>query len=118
MPGAGFQHIFMPAAAQVISGVVQFWPEPQCIAFFLAYGSLDEKCPVFLHLAFDTSHLGQWDVMSAASAGNLVWATLSMMDGADNRPCFFSSSKVFSLLRPLLQTNFVRQSVIRTKTTN
>jgi hypothetical protein len=105
MPGAGFQHIFMPAAAQVISGVVQFQPEPHCIAFFLAYGSLDEKCLVFLHLAFDTSHLGRWDVMSAASAGNLVWATLSMIDGADNRPCLFSSSKVISSLRPLLQTN-------------
>lgn len=105
MRGAVFQHIFKPAAAQVISGVVQLRPEPHCIASFLAYGSLDEECLVFLHLAFDTSHLGQWDVVSAASAGNLVWATLSMIDGADNRPCFFSSSKVISSLRPLLQTN-------------
>lgn len=58
MLGAEFQHMFMPAAARVISGAVQFRPEPHCIAFFLTYCSLDEKCPVFLQLAFDTSYLG------------------------------------------------------------
>jgi hypothetical protein len=122
MPRARVQHIFKSAAAQVGSGVLQFWPESHCIAFFRGYGLLDEYV-----LSFRTSHLllrimVRYPIgrdLGRSSGGNLIWATLSTIDRA-------SKTKTMLLLKlgshllapPPFTTKLLRQSILLTKTTN